>query len=198
MTIKYFLAQIFKSVQNLVIMHKVFTPKDRIIPDGPLMFLAGPINGAPDWQERVIGTLLCEVPEIYIASPKMHLNLPQGVNPLTSNTKFQYTTDWERHYLAEASKKGAIMFWLPKQAYTMPVDSDTGFHKPYARDTRGELGEWRGRMISDPSIRLVIGGEEAFDGIDVIKRNFWAVKPDMPFYSTLEETCYAAIDMCRR
>jgi len=77
------------------------------------------------------------------------------------------------------------MFWLPNQLVP-------NCNRAYGRDTRGELGEWRGvSRFSKP--RLVIGGEESFDGYDVIKRNFLAVNSEMKFYSTLEDTCSAAI-----
>jgi hypothetical protein len=103
---------------------------------------------------------------------------------------FDKRLNWERHYLKIASRQGAILAWLPNE-------TQHDCEKVYGRDTRGELGEWRGRLVYDSSIKLVLGGEPGFDGIEMIKRNFLAVSPDMKFYSTLEETCAEAARQAR-
>jgi hypothetical protein len=70
--------------------------------------------------------------------------------------------------------------------------------KDYARDTRGELGEWRGQLKHDKNVRFVIGAEQGFDGLDIIKCNSSAVSPGIEFYSTLEKTCEEAVRLARR
>lgn len=45
-----------------------------LVPDyvdvkGPLIFLGGPIQGAPDWQSRAIEHIQKSAPDINIASP---------------------------------------------------------------------------------------------------------------------------------
>lgn len=61
-------------------------------------------------------------------------------------------------------------------------------------DTRGELGEWRGRMIYDQTLRVVIGAKEGFRGLSQIQRNFnEALGYEFPIFKTLSETVDAAI-----
>lgn len=146
-----------------------------------MIFLAGPISNAPLWQDEAINIIRKIDKNIYIASPHKRDN-----NISESDVIFNKQLEWERHYLEIASKRGAILFWLP-------VARQHDCNMTYARDTRGELGEWRGRMAYDEDINVVIGGEEKFDGIDIIKRNFLAIMPNMKFYSTLEETCMQAL-----
>ncbi len=161
--------------------------------DNALIFLAGPIACAPLWQDKAIEIIHSKNPDIYIASPSKKLRMEYLDKAMPGDkTKFPKQLDWERYYLELASKKGVILFWLPKE-------KQHSCEKTYTRDTTGELGEWRGRLIYDKNIKLVIGGEVGFDGLDIIKRNYLAVKPDMKFHSGLEETCEEAVSLaCRK
>ena len=97
---------------------------------------------------------------------------------------------WERHSLDIAAEKGCLIFWLPSESKVNPrTGSD-----PYAMNTRGELGEWRGRLEHDPKLRVVVGAEPEFPGLSQIQRNFsFATKSDFPIYGTLAETVEAAL-----
>lgn len=171
------------SKQLRIILPKVYVPdiKEKII------FLAGPIKGAPKWQDKAIRIIHSQNPQIYLASPSKHLREEYLQSALKGDeTKFPRQLNWERYYLELTSERGSIMFWLPKEESHF-------YDRAYARDTRGELGEWRGRLVYNSNIRLAIGGEELFDGLDVIKRNFTSLFPKMKFFSTLEETCAEAV-----
>ncbi len=96
--------------------------------------------------------------------------------------------------MQKTQENGCIIFWLPEESRTNPRDDGS----PYARDTYGELGEWRARcstkqnwLVSAP--RVVIGAEPGFPGLKQIKTNFEAMIPGFPFYDSLEETINAAI-----
>lgn len=103
---------------------------------------------------------------------------------------FPNQTLWERHYLALASTQGSIIFWLPEESKNNPRPLETG---PYARDTYGELGEWRTRMLYG-NARVVIGAQRAFPGLSVITKNFRAMIGDtLVFYETLQDTIDAAV-----
>jgi len=106
---------------------------------------------------------------------------------------FQRQLEWERHYLDWASKNGCIIFWLPCESKDEPRQGN----EPYAMDTRGEIGEWRGRLMNNSiftTMNLVIGGEFGFPGLETIHRNFeQALREKFPIYPTLEETVKAAI-----
>ncbi len=176
---------------------RIIMPRTRVeLGNEPLLFLAGPIKGAPKWQDKSVEIIHSINEKIYIISPRSKLRKEyQDERTITSLPDFTYQLDFERNYLklASESPNRAIMFWLPRQSETMPINFATGFPKPYARDTRPETAGWSWKLLEyNPNANVIVGGEENFDGFDVIRRNFLAVKPDMKFYSTLEETCQEA------
>ncbi len=105
---------------------------------------------------------------------------------------FDRQLPWERHYLGHAAtraRKGCLIFWLPKESTENPRPD--GY---YGRDTMGELGEWRGRLMAHPIQRVVIGGQKEFPGFDIICRNFkHALGEHFMIHQTLEATVEAAI-----
>ncbi len=170
----------------------VIIPKDYMenIP-APVIFLVGPMGGTAKWHDWAIDFIHSRDPGICVASPEPILSKKHLDNTLKGDMPdFERRLDWERNYLEVASMQGAILAWLPNE-----TQHDCG--KVYGRDTRGELGEWRGRLVYDSAIQIIIGGEPGFDGIEMIKRNFLAVYPDMKFYSTLEKTCAEAARRAR-
>ena len=121
-------------------MTNIILPKTRIDKiDLPVIFLAGPIRGAPRWHDRAL-EFLDKQEGIYVASPSVMLRREYLDRALKSDKVFLHQLDWEAHYLEIASKKGSILFWLPNQVEEMPINQKTGFYEPYARDTRPELG----------------------------------------------------------
>ena len=177
---------------------KIILPKDLIelddYQDHPLFFLAGPVRGGGDWQLFMCGMLERLVPDCIIAAPmRWDESHPLYAHRMQTEgmEAFERQLEWEQHYLemaAEVHPKGCIIFWLGCQKEER-TDSD-----PYAMDTRGELGEWRGRMIYRPSLSVVVGAEEGFPGLSQIKRNFdAALFCDFPIYKTMGETAKAAI-----
>jgi hypothetical protein len=88
------------------------------------------------------------------------------------------------------------MFWLADQAEEMQINDETGFHEPYARDTRGELGAYGwGALSFEPNFPVVVGAQSNFPGLRIIKSNFNIICPNFKFYSTLEETCEATVNL---
>mgnify|MGYP001563276918 CR=1 FL=1 len=79
----------------------------------PVIFLAGPDTNAPDWHDEAIGYLFSHEKDLVIACPRRKIALAYSSLLLSSDEKFPRARAWERHYLDLASKKGAIMFWLP-------------------------------------------------------------------------------------
>ncbi len=52
--------------------------------------------------------------------------------------------------------------------------------------------------MHNKKLRVVIGGEEGFYGLDCIKRNYRGrVDPDFHFYKTMTETAAAAIKIAK-
>lgn len=176
---------------------KIILPKTLVEIDpneGPLFFLAGPIRGGGDWQADCCREIEERLPNSYVAAPcrwgETH-PLRKFVVEGTSDA-FPRQLNWERHYLELAAKKGCIIFWLPCESKTDPHPGP----EPYAMDTRGELGEWRGRMMGDRSLLIAVGAEPGFYGLSQIQRNFsqsLGYNFPFPIASTLAETVHAAI-----
>jgi hypothetical protein len=179
---------------------KILLPKRlyRIDPMyGPVFFLAGPVRGGGDWQARACREIQARLPQFYAALPCRyevdHDLVPYCEQKWTA--EFPRQLSWEREYLEIAAKRGCIVFWLPCQSLADPRPTADG---PYGQDTYGELGEWRGRMMHDPRIRLVVGAEPGFPGLSQIKRNFrQALGILFPIYETLAETVEAALRTVR-
>ena len=169
---------------------------------GPLFFLAGPVRGGGDWQAQCCDELLSIVPHFYVAIPCRYPDTHRLMRYRVgfSETVFNRQLTWERHYLDLAGcgdtveNDGCILFWLPKESTLEPHPGP----EPYAMDTRGELGEWRGRLMHKPNLRVVVGAEEGFLGLSQIQRNFgFATNSDFPIYPTLRETVQAAVQKAR-
>jgi len=143
----------------------------------PIIFLAGPIQGTDDWQQRAIEIIHQLNPEIVIASPRR--------SNFGSNTDYGEQVDWETHHLRQAGENGVIMFWLAKETEHNP-------ERAYAQTTRAELFEWKVRHERD-SAKLVIGIEDGFSGAKYIRRRFAQDCPDVPIVDSLPETCRQAL-----
>ena len=174
-----------------IILPKTFCEVDPTY--GPVFFLAGPIRGGDDWQAKCCAEIQQFLPNFYAVVPS-HYNDQHWLWKYRvegSVNHFPRQLNWERYYLELASNLGCIIFWLPAESKINP----RGGTDPYAMDTRGELGEWRGRLMSDPKrIGVVVGAEMLFPGRDQIKRNFsLAIKSEFHIWSTLENTVGAAV-----
>ena len=163
-------------------MVEVYYPPEHsgISGDVPLIFLAGPIQGAPHWQERAIEFFRGRDASLAIACPR---------TPGEWHRRYNEQVDWELWHLNRAAEYGVIMFWL--------ANRDPSEHHPtgrcYAQTSRFELGEWVGRLLNREDRRLVIGIEEGFSNERYIRRRCMHAFPGMTIYDTLEGTCDAAM-----
>ncbi len=159
---------------------------------GPGFFLAGPVKGGDDWQYACCQEIRKHIANFYavIPCPYPKDHPLQKFRMEGNDNLFDRQLNWERHYLDEIGRYGCILFWLPCESKIKP----RGDGGPYASDTRGELGEWRGRLMHNRNLRVVIGAESAFPGLDVIHRNFnLATRAFFPIYETMEKTVAAAV-----
>lgn len=147
--------------------------------EGPVVFLAGPIQGAPYWQADAISWFAEHAPTISVASPRR----PDRSGP------FDYAAqvDWETYYLRRAAEGGVILFWLAREAEIVPG-------RAYAQTSRFELAEWKVRHERD-RVRLVVGVEEGFSGARYIRHRFGQDCPQVPILPSLVEACAAASDL---
>ncbi len=123
-------------------------PEPLVVPrENPLVFLAGPVQGAPNWQERFAHILLDRSPEIFVASPR---RTPE--NQLRFDATEQ--VDWEHTALERARKLGAIAFWWAAQDLS---DQTYPAGRAYAQTTRVEFGKACGWKQFQPNIPVIVG-----------------------------------------
>ena len=162
-------------------MGKVLLPSVIVEVEGPVVFLAGPIQGAPDWHEEAARILLELDSAFTIASPRA---LPNEYETF-DEAHYRAQVDWETHYLRRAARECVIMFWLAKEK--------THIHeRAYAQTSRFEIGEWKERHMRDGA-KLVVGIEDGFSGARYVRHRFGQDCPEVPVVSSLREACEAAV-----
>ena len=155
----------------------IYPPKYEEI-KGPVIFLAGPIQGAPDWQKEVIKIIHSLRPDVYIASPRRDY--------LDEEFVYEKQVDWETEYLNRAANNGAIIFWLAKE-----FKHDC--KRAYAQTSRFEIAEWKARYEKS-KFNLIIGIEDGFTGGRYIKHRVSQDCPDIKILDSLEEVCRNALE----
>ena len=163
---------------------KVFIPEEYPKLVGPLIYLAGPVTGAPPWHEEAVRI-------IHQLNPSIHIAIP---NKQAFGKVFDYKTqdwkahhDWETHYLQEAANHGVILFWMAKEVHHQ-------CDRSYAQGSRFELGEWKVRHERDGS-KIVLEIEPGFPGERLLKQRFSEDCADTPICSSLKETCQKAVEL---
>jgi hypothetical protein len=173
-------------------MTKLILPKNYVEVDAPLIFLAGPIKGAPEWHDETMNFISEKAPELTSACPYMREpkeNLKQYV--VNGDwSRFTRNRMWERHYLDIASKKGAIMFWLPGEV-------NHKCEKSYGSMTRLEFGECLSDYRNDNSHSFCVGSDGKFSDLQQLLYDMSLDAPDKKMFFSLEETCDEAIKLAR-
>lgn len=166
-------------------MGHIHVPPAYVRVDRPLIFLAGPIQGAPDWQAAAIAFLLAEAQDLDVASPRR----PEADKGEFGEDKYNEQVDWEHDHLAIAAKRGATLFWLAREAVRIPERS-------YAQTTRFELGE-AVTTHRFTGANVVVGIEDGFTNARYLRRTIAKKAPGVPLCDSLEETCRKAIALAR-
>ena len=123
----------------------------------PIVFLTGPIQGAPDWQTPLANEILARRDDLTVLSPRRET---------VGETSFDYNEQvgWERAGLRRAMSNGAIAFWLAAQDTLLSYPQG----RAYAQTTKIEFGTVTGwREFRDFPIFLGIdpqyrGGSEKY------------------------------------
>jgi hypothetical protein len=169
---------------------KLLTPPNYVNIDKPVLFLAGPIQGAQGWQDDAIKIINKADLDIYIANPRRRERFEESY----SNRTGQY--DWETYHLTKAGlpedekMKGVVMFWLAKEhEHICGLD--------YAKTTRNEIGKWSiyHKLLG---ANIVVGIEEGFSGKRYLEHTLPRECQVDKIYHTLEETCDEAIRLIKR
>jgi hypothetical protein len=162
--------------------HVIFPPSYIVELQGPVIFLAGPIQGAPDWQTEAIRLLQAAAPDIHLASPRR--------GPAVEEFDYTQQVNWETYHLKRAGQHGAILFWLAKEAVHL-------CERAYAQTSRFELGEWKVKHERD-GVKLIVGIDEGFTNSRYIRHRLTQDCPNVPICRSLAETCQEAIRAVRR
>lgn len=118
------------------------------------IFLAGPIQGAPDWQTHAHQIIL----EEYEGSYPLNVFSPRRPNNV--DLKYEEQVAWEKRYLERARNFGALIFWFAKQDYSLPYEKD----RAYAKTTRLELMRAVGWLDYASTVNIVVGKESGYEG----------------------------------
>ena len=152
----------------------IIVPKviEKVNPDKPLIFLAGPIRGGGDWQSKMVEELISQSDDVQIACPSRwtneHLLSKFFIRPFSNASNRQL--HWERHYMElsalDNKQFGTVLFWLGLEDQNSPHPGP----EPYAMDTRREIGKFTAfkkmrRLNRELDCRMVVGGSENFYGL---------------------------------
>ena len=162
---------------------KLFTPPTMPNIGGPkwqneqMIFLAGPIKGAPDWHKDAVEIIGELDGEVHLASPKP-LTVPEG-----AFTEDMYVAQigWEHHWLNYCARYGVIMFWLANEEKQY-------CDRAYGQTSRFELG-WKVMKAELLGARVVVGFDDAFTNARYLRPTISREMPSVILCDSLEETC---------
>jgi hypothetical protein len=162
-------------------------PDESTVHYNKVVFVAGPIQGAPDWQAEACTKLLSIVPDdTLVCCPRKEYELGSFI--------YERQVDWESKWLKMAALHGVIMFWLAAQTKETPGRS-------YGQTSRFELGEWFGHKYSTDKypLNLIVGIEPGFGNERYIRRrisqaNECVLQSEILVLDSLDKTCQATAD----
>lgn len=146
---------------------------------GPLIFLAGPIQNAPDWQTQAIATINLMAPSLSVANPRC---------PPPWHGDFDLQVAWEHRHLERARLHGCVLFWLAKE-------ESHDCARAYAQTTRFELG-WHFWCHVRDGANLAIGIEPGFSNERYLRVTLAMYAPTLVIRNTLAATCADAAHLC--
>lgn len=150
------------------------------------VFLAGPIQGARDWQNEAVEVFS----EIYEGDNNLHLFNPRrDILPEPFDDKlYKEQVYWEQDHLAKAARIGGHLFWLEAQDHSLSYPKG----REYAKTTKKELGMTIGSILFGQPVKLSIGIDPNFE---VPERYFRTTlnRMGLPIHTTLRDTCRFAM-----
>jgi len=143
-----------------------------------LVFLAGPIQGSPDWQTPTAEELLHHLPDVHVASPRRIAE---------SHDEFDYNEQvlWELNHIRRANKLGVVSFWFAARDFTLPYEEG----RSYAKTTRNEVNRAFGWYDYKP-FPLVLGFDPNYTptgGEGERHIVAMAKELELPIYDSLED-----------
>lgn len=118
------------------------------------VFLAGPVQGAPNYHDEFARRILVARPDVVVASPRR-----------TRDDQARFDRDeqkaWEFASRERTYKLGVTGIWLAAQDFT---DEEYPEGRAYAQTTRIEFGQTVGRYQENPRVKLVLGFHSEYAG----------------------------------
>lgn len=148
----------------------------------PIVFLAGPIQGARDWQADAASLIQLARPDVWIADPRRPNESSGGFD----QQKYEEQVEWEHHHLAYAASHGVILFWCENEAVH---DCD----RAYAQTTRFEMGEAMANTRWTRKSKMVVGLDSRYTGAKYVRYTFGKKAPNVPILGSLDDTVVAAL-----
>lgn len=145
--------------------------------DMPLVFLAGPVQGAPNYHDEFAETLLTGSDKIAVASPRR-----TPVDQIRFDSEEQ--VEWEFESRDRAYELGVTGIWMAAQDMT---DMTYPEGRAYAQTTRIEFGETVGRAIYNKDLLSVVGFEDGYNGGSERYMRRLIKRHKLPVVSTKEE-----------
>jgi hypothetical protein len=157
----------------------------------PVIFLAGPIHGAPPWQPAAYDVIARSGEEFVVATPRrFHSPTHYRAKATDGRRHFHRQRAWERYYMDLAARQGCILFWLPR-----PAGKLDGM--VYGATTRYEIGLWSSRYSRDNTIGLTVGTDGKFPTVHTIAYDLEKEMGDAGLHDTLKRTVEAAMEIAR-
>lgn len=152
----------------------------------PGIFLAGPIQGAGNWQ-KAAGLMLDTISRTYFIDVNVY-NPRREVRMEGEFTDKMYyeQVDWEQYHIKAAHERGVLLFWLDEEEMSKPG-------RAYAQTTRFELAEAITQTARDDELKLVVGWHHSFSGLRYIKYALKNKAPHVKTAETLFDLCQHAI-----
>lgn len=147
---------------------------------GPLVYLAGPIQGTPDWQSEAVATLGDLAPDVHVATPRGS-NFRGGIEKHLA---------WEQACTDRAARDGVILFWCARE-------TSHRCNRTYAAQMRFELGEWAVKSSAGLA-QVVVGFERGFTGGPYLQRRLTLSYPRVPICRDLRQACAVAVELIAR
>jgi hypothetical protein len=119
----------------------------------PLLFVAGPVQGAPDYQTALARVVLQRRPDFVVATPRV----PTEIDRRTFD--YDRQVDWEERHLWRAARRGGVAFWFAARDPALPYE--TG--RAYAQTTRIEIGKITGWRRFMP-LNIAVGFDPGYAG----------------------------------
>lgn len=154
----------------------------------PLVFLAGPIQGAPDWQTAAINII---AKEKCTSQPGTNLHIANPRREYFDDTfNYDKQVGWERAGIKRAAKNGAVIFWFAAQDKSLPYEAG----REYAKTTRKEFLWVQGKMDENPFINVTVGKEPGYIETDRYF-DYCLKETKLPVHETLAEVCFHALHL---